>query len=411
MEVYKKFLDLGAKFDKDDFLLVTYKLAVKSGEDFLVIAGGLAAESSVGTWTEVKIEDKKIWGRLYARVIDADEKSGIVKIAYPVALFEAGNIAQLLSSVAGNVFGLKELLTLRLLDLKLPDKYVSGFLGPKYGIGGLREKTGVNDRPFVGSIIKPKLGLTASEHVEVAKKVFLGGVDFVKDDENLTSCEFNNFYERVDGVLAMMKEERFLKKKIYAFNITADAGEMVKRAKYVEENGGDCVMVDILTCGFSAVEALRKKGLSVFIHGHRAMHGALTRGRDFGISMLVLAKLARLAGVDLLHSGTVVGKMEGEEKEVVAINEFLRSNWFGLKLVLPVASGGLYPGLVPDLVRILGKEMMFNFGGGIHGHSQGSECGARAVLQAVEAVVSGFSLKDYARKHEELKKAIEKWGI
>ncbi len=178
-------------------------------------------------------------------------------------------------------------------------------------------------------------------------------------------------------------------------------------------------MVDIVTAGWAGVQSLRNHNLDLIIHGHRAGHSAFTRNKKHGISMLVLANLARLAGIDQLHTGTVVGKMEGEEKEVLRINELLkedwqefdklRENWSNLKPVLPIASGGLHPGLTAKLIEILGFDLIINFGGGIHGHPQGSAAGAKAASQAVEAVMENISLKIYAQSHLELKQALEYW--
>jgi ribulose-bisphosphate carboxylase large chain len=140
------------------------------------------------------------------------------------------------------------------------------------------------------------------------------------------------------------------------------------------------------------------------------MHAAFTRSKQYGMTMLFIAKLSRLAGVDSLHTGTVVGKMEGGKEEVQNMNNFLRSEWYGLKTVLPVASGGLYPGLIPDLYNILGKDMLFNFGGGIHGHPDGSLKGAQAVASAMKATMDGKTLEDYSKNDQNLAKALEKWG-
>jgi len=414
MDVYKRFIALGNNFDRSKFLVARFNLRVELGVNFLDMAGGVAAESSVGTWTTIATEEEAVWQRLHARVVSADEKTGQVDIAYPVEIFERGNIANLLSSIAGNIFGLKGIAALRLLDFEAPEEFVQGFPGPKFGVEGIRKRSGVVKRPIIGSIIKPKLGLTVSQQVGVARDVFSGGGDLVKDDENLTSQEFNNFYQRVDEVLAMMREKNWIEfgeksEKIYAFNVTAETNEMIKRAEYIDNAGGNCAMVDFVTTGFSALQTLRKRDLNVFIHGHRAMHAALTRGGTFGVSMMVLAKLARLAGVDLLHTGTVVGKMEGEKKEVLAINKFLTSSWHGLKSVFPVASGGLHPGVVPNLIAILGVEMVYNFGGGIHGHPDGSKAGAMAVRQALDAGMGGIDLYTYVEKHSELRAALEKW--
>ncbi|MEK7060863.1 MAG: ribulose-bisphosphate carboxylase large subunit [Patescibacteria group bacterium] len=408
---YTNYLALQETIDTKKHIIATFTLAV-SGEPFEKTAGGVAAESSVGTWTDVGLEEKQIWDRLHAKVIAMDEKTGLIKIAYPLDLFEAGNLTQLLSSITGNVFGLKEIVGLRLEDLDFPEKYVTSYPGPALGIDGIRSLTGVFSQPLLGSIIKPKLGLTSVQHAEAAMNVYDNGIHLVKDDENLTSMTFDNFYSRVDEVTKRMHAKKYLQigqAKIHAFNITASYEEMLKRANYVRDSGANCLMVDVLTAGFSGMCGIRNRNFGLMIHGHRAMHAAFTRSRQYGMSMLVIAKLARLAGVDSFHTGTVVGKMEGGKKEVVAINTFLRSEWFGLKTVMPTASGGLHPGHIPDLVSILGKDMLFNFGGGIHGHPNGTAAGARAVVQALDASLHKISLQEESLTHPELKKAIEKW--
>ncbi len=407
---YRNYLALQEKIDATKHILVTFTLGV-TGQDFDRTSGGVAAESSVGTWTDIGLEEKKIWDKLHAKVIEMDEQSGTIKVAYPLDLFEAGNVAQLLSSIAGNVFGLKEITRLRIENIEFPESYVTSFPGPALGIAGVRALTGVADRPLLGSIIKPKLGLTSVQHAEAAMNVWGNGLHLVKDDENLTSMTFDNFYTRVDEVTKRMKEKGYLeigKAKIHAFNISAPYEEMMKRANYVRDSGANCLMVDVLTAGFSGVCGIRNRNYGLMIHGHRAMHAAFTRSREFGISMLVIAKLSRLAGVDSLHTGTVVGKMEGGKEEVVAINDFLRSDWYGLKTVLPTASGGLHPGMIPDLYKILGKDMLLNFGGGIHGHPDGSAAGARAIVQAMQATLAGTPLEK-APDSPELQKALEKW--
>ena len=401
------YLHLKEKFDPQTHITAVYR--VESEKPLIKSVEEVAGESSIGTWTKITHQTEERFNKLSAKVFEADKKTKIIKIAYPLELFELGNIPQLLSSVAGNVFGMKAIENLRLEDLELPEKYVRSFPGPEIGINGIRKIAQVSNQPLIGSIIKPKLGLPVDQHVKVALEAFQGGVNLVKDDENLTSQEFNLFGERVKEMLKELKNLG-LGNKLYAFNITASTEAMNERAELVKTLGGNCVMIDILTCGFSALQSVRQKNHGLVIHGHRAMHAALTRNKKHGISMLVLAKITRLAGVDELHTGTIIGKMEGEKEEVLKINEFLRSEWYGLKPVLPVASGGLYPALIPNLIEILGKEMIFAFGGGIHGHPQGSKAGAKAVIQAVEAVSKGVSLRDYAKDHQELKTSLDLWG-
>jgi len=411
---YSNYLHLGEKNNSDNLIIATYKLTIPENVDFLKTAGGVAAESSVGTWTKVATQFKPAWERLHARVFEADEKTGIIKIAYCLDLFEKGNISQLLSSIAGNIFGLKEIKNLRLEDVEFPEEYVKSFDGPEIGMDGVLKIAGVAHGPLIGSIIKPKLGLNYKEHVKVAMEVFRGGGNLVKDDENLTSQPFNPFHDRVKLLTDEMKKYKYLMnpedEKIYAFNVTSEAEEMKNRASFVKWSGGNCAMIDILTAGFSAVQFIRRQNFGLIIHGHRAMHAAFTRDVKEGVSMLVLAKLARLAGVDELHTGTVVGKMEGGAEEVIKINKFLTSEWFGLKKVMPVASGGLHPGLIPDLVKYLGRDVIFNFGGGIHGHPKGTFHGVKAVKEGFEAMVRGEDWEEYVSSHQDLKLAIEQWS-
>nr|VDS11129.1 RuBisCO long chain, Form III-c [uncultured bacterium] len=400
------YLHLGEKIDKAKNIIATFR--VESNLPLEEAAGEIAAESSIGTWTKVGTLSEETFKKLGAKVfwavkivgeeVSSGANAGLVKIAYPLELFEMGNIPQLLSSVAGNIFSMKKIIDLRLEDLEFPEEYVKSFSGPAFGIDGVREITGIKDRPLIGSIIKPKMGLSAKEHAKVAYECFSGGVDLVKDDENLTDQKFNRFNSRVKETLELArKAEKEIPstrdKKICAFNTTAETNEMIKRAKFIKKSGGSCAMADIITLGFGAVQSLRNENLGLIIHGHRAMHSAFTRNPRHGISMLVIAKLARLAGVDQLHTGTVVGKMEGGEEDVLAINKFLLSDWHGLKPVLPIASGGLHPALVPELVRILGKDVIINFGGGIHGHPEGTLAGARAARQAVEAAMKNIPLR------------------
>jgi ribulose-bisphosphate carboxylase large chain len=372
-------------------------------------AGGVAAESSVGTWTELTTV-KPYVDKLAARVFNIE--GSIAKIAYPLELFELGNMPNILSSVAGNVFGLRALRNLRLNDINFPSKLVKSFKGPKFGIEGIRRLLKVYDRPLVGTIIKPKLGLKTADHAKVAYEAWVGGCDIVKDDENLSSQSFNPFEERVVKTLDVRNnaERETGERKVYMVNITAETEQMLKRAESVLSHGGEYVMVDILTCGFAALQTLRDQNFKLVIHAHRAGHAAFTKDPKHGISMKVIAKVARLIGVDQLHVGTVVGKMYETKDEVRENCEALKIEMNGLKPVLPVASGGLHPGLVPSLMALFGKDFVIQAGGGIHGHSGGTVAGAKAMRQAVEATLERVPLEEYARSHVELKTALRIWG-
>jgi len=369
----------------------------------------IAAESSVGTWTEVPGLRKELIPKVFSI------EGNVAKIAYPQELFEKGNICQILSSIAGNIFGMKAIKNLRLLDVVFPETIVKSFKGPSFGVSGIRKILKVEHRPLVGTIIKPKLSLNEKEHAKVAYKAWVGGIDIVKDDENLTSMSFNKFEKRIAETLKLRDkaEEETGEKKIYMPNVTAETKEMLRRAEIVKEHGGEYVMLDIITAGFSALQTLRDEvNNKLVIHAHRAMHAAFTRNEKHGISMAVIAKISRLVGVDQLHIGTFgVGKMRGVKEEELKCKEALTQELFGLKKVFPVCSGGLHPSLVEPLVKIAGLDIIIQAGGGVHGHPSGSRAGAKAMRQAVEAVTQGISLKEYAKKHKELEEALKKWAI
>ena len=403
---YVDFVDLEYKPKETDVVCTFY--IEPEGISIKEAAGGVAAESSVGTWTELTTV-KPYVEKLAAHVFSIDGST--VRIAYPMELFEAGNMPNILSSVAGNVFGLRVLRNLRLNDIELPTGIVRGFKGPQFGIRGIRKLLNIYSRPLVGTIIKPKLGLKTADHAKVAYDAWVGGCDVVKDDENLSSQAFNPFEDRLAETLESRDkaEEETGERKVYMINITAETQEMVRRAESVLKHGGEYVMVDILTCGFAALQTLREQGFKLVIHAHRAGHAAFTKNPKHGISMRVISKVARIIGVDQLHVGTVVGKMFETREEVAENCEALKMKMNSLKLVLPVASGGLHPALVPALMEFFGKDFVIQAGGGIHGHKDGTVAGAKAMRQAVDATLQGIPLDEYARTHEELKVALQMW--
>ncbi|MFQ6115894.1 MAG: RuBisCO large subunit C-terminal-like domain-containing protein, partial [bacterium] len=251
------------------------------------------------------------------------------------------------------------------------------------------------------------------EHAGVAYEAWCGGVDIVKDDENLSSMVFNPFERRIKETLKMRDraEKETGEKKIYMPNITSETREMLRRAKIVRDAGGEYIMVDILTAGWAALQTLRDADLGLVIHAHRAGHAAFTRYRLHGISMAVIAKVARLVGVDQIHIGTFgVGKMEGTPEEELRTQKALVEELEHLKSVLSVASGGLHPALVGRLLKISGNDIVIQAGGGIHGHPGGTGKGAMAMRQAVDAVMEGSSITEYAKTHKELEDAISHWG-
>ncbi len=393
---------------RDSDLICTFFVEPK-GISLEKAAGGVAAESSIGTWTELTTV-KSYVEKLAAYVFAIEDN--IARIAYPIGLFEPGNMANILSSIAGNVFGLEALENLRLKDVKFPTELVRSFKGPKYGIEGVRKLLDVYDRPLVGTIVKPKLGLKTTDHAKVAYEAWVGGCDIVKDDENLSSQEFNPFEDRLVETLEVRDraEEETGERKVYMVNVTGETEEMLRRAELVLDDGGEYIMVDIITCGFSALQTLREQNFDLVIHAHRAGHAAFTKDPKHGVSMRVIAKVARIIGVDQLHIGAVVGKMSETGEEVEENREAIISEMDDLRRVLPVASGGLHPGLIPALLDFFGRDFIIQAGGGIHGHRDGTLAGAKAMRQAVDAALEGITLTEYARGHKELETALEIWG-
>lgn len=383
-------------------------------------ANNVALESSIGTWTPVSSK-KEYVNKLGAKVFAIS--GSWIKVAYPQELFEEGSVSNILSSIAGNIFGMKAVDALRLEDIKFPKKLLKTFPGPRYGIEGYRKILKIKERPIVGTIVKPKLGLKTNDHANVAYESWMGGCDLVKDDENLASQKFNPFEKRAAKTLEKCDKatEETGEEKGYLINVTSEAMTMLRRADLVKELGGKFVMHDIITAGFASLETLRDN-CKLGIHAHRAMHGAFTENPDHGLSMMCIADFARMAGVDSLHIGTGIGKMKGGKREVAEINEEmeqrkvgktkhrLEQDWGNLKPVFSVCSGGIYPGHIPYLMKNFGKDIIIQAGGGIHGHPSGTKSGAMAMRQAVDATMNGETLEHYGRTHKELMDAREFWG-
>ena len=405
---YTDFVQLSYKPEKKDLICDFHVEPTNQSLEF--VAGGVAAESSIGTWTELSTE--KIYMQDKAAKVFSIEGNEI-KIAYPEELFELGNMPNILSSVAGNVFGLEDIKNLRLNNIHFPRKIAKSFIGPKYGIEGVRDILKIYDRPIIGTIIKPKLGLVTKDHAKVAYEAWIGGCDVVKDDENLSSQSFNPFEDRVIQTLEARDraQEETGESKVYLINVTAELEEMKRRAQFVEDHDGEYMMIDIITTGWSSLQTMREENYSLAIHAHRAGHAAFTRSRVHGINMVVIAKLARLLGVDQLHVGTAVGKMSETKDEVLANVKACKEPMYEFKPVLPVASGGLHPGMVPKLIEYFGKDVVIQAGGGIHGHPEGTLKGAMAFREAVDAVLQGYTLQEYAESHEPLAKALTKWEV
>jgi ribulose-bisphosphate carboxylase large chain len=421
---YEDFIDL--KHKPKDEIVALFRIEPAKGFSMKDASSRVASESSCGTWSDLIHAPKRI-EKLKAKVFEIN--GNFVKISYPIELFEEGSLPNLLSGIAGNIFGMKAVKNLRLMDVEFPKEYLKYFRGATFGFKAIKEIFKKKEGPIVASVPKPKVGYTSEEHAKIGYLLWRNGLDCIKDDENLSSQKFNRFEKRV-RLLAKYREkaERETGEVKDAFiNVTAPTlKEMERRIKLIHDYGFRYFMLDVVVSGFTAVQTATEiaHDFKMAIHGHRAMHAAFTRNEKHGISFLFLAKLMRIAGIDNLHIGTVIGKLEGKKEEVLATKELvtqeevdeiknlrLHQKWYHIKPILPVASGGLHPGILPELFDIYGTtNIIIQVGGGIYGHPLGIEAGARAVMQAIEAYKNGISLEEHAKKYKELKVALKVWG-
>lgn len=413
---------------RDSDLLCAFQIEPAPGTSFEEAAAAVAAESSTGTWTEV-------WGvhlmdlEFYkAKVYRAD--GNIAYIAYPLDLFEENSVVNIMSSIVGNVFGMKAINALRLLDMRIPLALVKTFPGPGVGIYDERVRSNKWDRPLIGGTVKPKLGLPPKAYATIIYESLMGGLDTTKDDENMNSQPFSRWRDRfmyaqeaVEEAMAQTGEF-----KGHWHNVTANSTmESLRRIEYVKAKGARMFMFDFITAGFAASADVFAKAreLDMIVHCHRAMHAVFTRQKNHGIHMRVLGKWLRLTGGDHLHTGTVVGKLEGSRRETLGLVDLLRERYIpadpgkgiyfdqdfaGLKSVWPTASGGINVHHVPELIRIFGNDSFLLFGGGTHGHPKGSRAGGAANRAAVEAVARGETLAEAAKNSPELRDAMALWA-
>ncbi len=404
------YLALGEELDEDEYLICEY--TVKSDLDIVTAGKRIAEEESTGTWTRPTTLSEDIFKKYGAKVTKAEGNR--VEIGYPIIDFsgEIGEIPQILSIVAGNLFGLDSLDGVRLVDIHIPQETIDRYPGPQFGIKGLRKILDRPDKPLIGTIVKPKIGLPPKEFADYVYQAGKGGLTNSKDDETLVDQDFCPLEDRVSHVsesLDRLEEEGH--KMIHAHNISTSGHRMLEAADVALENGARQLMVDVLTVGFAGVQALAEDpSIKVPIHVHRAMHAAITKNPEHGISMPVIGKLVRLVGGDALHIGTYgIGKMHADVSEEMYSREVITEDMKGLDPMMPVASGGLHPGMIDKLMEKSGPDVQIQAGGGVSGHPEGVRSGAAALRQAVDAAYKDIGLRDYAKDHKELRKALEKW--
>ncbi|PKO51562.1 MAG: ribulose-bisphosphate carboxylase large subunit, partial [Betaproteobacteria bacterium HGW-Betaproteobacteria-21] len=427
-------------------ILAVFRITPQEGVDPIEAAAAVAGESSTATWTVVwtdRLTASEMYRAKAYRIDPVPNQEGqyFCWVAYDLDLFEEGSIANLTASIIGNVFSFKPLKACRLEDMQFPLAYVKTFRGPPTGIVVERERLDKFGRPLLGATMKPKLGLSGKNYGRVVYEGLRGGLDFTKDDENINSQPFMHWRDRflycMEGVNQAAAQTGEVKG--HYLNITAGTmEEMYKRAELARDLGSCVVMID-LVIGWTAIQSMSNwcRDNDMILHMHRAGHGTYTRQKNHGVSFRVIAKWLRLAGVDHLHAGTAVGKLEGDPMTVQGFYNvcrdtvtkqdlprglFFDQDWASLNKVMPVASGGIHAGQMHQLLHLFGDEVVLQFGGGTIGHPMGIQAGAQANRVALETMVMARNegrdivnegpqiLVEAAKWCQPLRAALDTWG-
>jgi ribulose-bisphosphate carboxylase large chain len=391
----------------------------------------IAGEQSTGTFVAVARETAELRERFAARVLMVEElpspdhgdlpgvirppgarrRSGRVRIAFGLDNF-GPSLPNLLAAVAGNLFELRQLAGIRLLDLDLPSAFADRYPGPRYGVTGTRELLGRPDGVLLGTIVKPSIGLPVDELRIVVRELAEAGIDFIKDDELMGNPPHSPLADRVAVVTEELDKiaARTGRRPMYAFNITDDLDRMAANHDLVRAAGGTCVMVCVNLVGLAGLAWLRER-CELPIHGHRAMTGVFTRAPGLGIDFVAWSKLARLAGADHLHTNGLSNKFYETDEEVLRSITAVRQPLLGGYETLPVLSSGQWAGLAPETYRQTGTtDLLVLAGGGIHGHPDGPGAGVTAMRTAWQCAVEGGDLDAAAQREPALRRAIETFG-
>ena len=396
---------------KETDVLALFRITPQEGVDPEEAAAAVAGESSTATWTVVWTDRLTACEMYRAKAYRVDPVPGneaqyFAYIAYDLDLFEPGSIANLTASIIGNVFGFKALKALRLEDMRIPVAYLKTFQGPATGVVVERERLDKYGRPLLGATVKPKLGLSGRNYGRVVYEGLKGGLDFLKDDENINSQPFMHWRDRFLYCMEAVAKASAASGEVKGtyLNVTAATMEdMYERAEFAKELGSVIIMID-LVIGYTAIQSMAKwaRKNDMILHLHRAGHSTYTRQKSHGVSFRVISKWMRMAGVDHIHAGTVVGKLEGDPNMTRGYYDTLREEfvpqnlehgiffdqpWASLNKVMPVASGGIHAGQMHQLLTYLGEDVVLQFGGGTIGHPMGIQAGANANRVALEAMV------------------------
>lgn len=408
---------------------------IETAHPLMDTAEAMAGEQSSGTFIDVPGETEELRERHAAHVEEVIELDVIdepslpgttppeggsageytraeVTLSFPIENIGA-DLPNLRTMVAGNLFELRQFSGLRVKDIELPSSYASEFPGPQFGIEGTREIVDVWERPIIGTIVKPSVGLSPTDTSDLVADLIKSGLDFVKDDELIANPPYSRVEERVETVMDAIHDhaDRTGEEVMYACNITGDVETMLELHDVVKDVGGNCVMVSINDVGISGLLALRKEA-DLPIHAHRNGWGALSRHPLLGFDYAAFQKFWRLAGADHMHVNGIRNKFCESDASVIRSARTCQTPIASEDdVVMPVFSSGQWAGQAPDTYEALGNaDLMYLCGGGILGHPDGPRAGVEHLKQGWEAAIEGVPLEEYADDHEELRRGIEHYG-
>ncbi|CAH9017861.1 ribulose-bisphosphate carboxylase large subunit [Candidatus Nitrosacidococcus sp. I8] len=425
---------------KDTDIVAMFRITPQTGIEAEEAAAAVAGESSTATWTVVWTDRLTACELYRAKAFRVDqvpntgegtktEAQYFAYIAYDLDLFEPGSIANLTASIIGNVFGMKAVKALRLEDMRIPVAYLKTFQGPATGVVVERERLDKFGRPLLGATTKPKLGLSGRNYGRVVYEALKGGLDFVKDDENINSQPFMHWRDRFLYCMEAVNKASAATGEVkgHYLNVTAATMEdMYERAEFAKALGSTIIMID-LVIGYTAIQSMAKwaRKNDMILHLHRAGNSTYSRQKNHGMNFRVICKWMRMAGVDHIHAGTVVGKLEGDPLITKGFYDtllgtyvpqnlehgiFFDQDWASLNKVMPVASGGIHAGQMHQLLHYLGEDVVLQFGGGTIGHPQGIQAGAVANRVALETMIMARNEgRDYMKEGPQILEAAAKW--
>ena len=403
---------------------------LETAYDPATAAAAMAGEQSSGTFVPVPGETAELKARSAARVerlevlgaadhpnlpgsgASADGARRVTArttLSWPLENI-GPSLPNLMATVAGNLFELKQFSGLRILDIRLPDAFANAYPGPRFGVDGTRKLTGVRERPLIGTIVKPSIGFTPQQTAELVDVLCGAGIDFIKDDELQSDGPGCPFHERARAVMQVINRHAECggRKVMFAFNLTGEIDEMRRRHDLVESLGGTCVMASLNSVGVAGMIALGRHA-RLPIHAHRNGWGYLSRHPALGWSYVAWQKIWRLIGVDHMHVNGLANKFSEPDDSVVKSARACLTPMFDDKpcLVMPVFSSGQSARQAAGtLEALVSTDLIFAAGGGIMAHPGGPAEGVRALKEAFEAAMAGVPAEHYASSHPSLAAAL-----